>query len=139
MPPVLKPMLVRQNREHALQTLVREFHDLPAPLADQVLVIGLRAHRLVALESFAEFVGPDQAALDQEIQRAVHRGQADPLAAVLQLAPDLFHREMIVGKKDYLRDEIALAGNRLMMLAEMTAKSLEKGSSFSLIQARHRD
>ena len=50
---------------------------LPAALADEVLVVRLARHRLVALEALAEIVGADQPALHQHVERAVDGGGAD--------------------------------------------------------------
>ena len=69
--------------QHALEPLVLELDHPAAALADQMLVVGLGRHRLVALEPLAEVVRPDQAALDQHLERAVDRGGADLLARSL--------------------------------------------------------
>ena len=45
---------------------------------------------------------------------------------------------MVVGEKDDLGHEIALAGDRLVMLPKVTAKALEKGGGFRLIETGHR-
>ena len=92
----------------------------------------LRRHRLVALEALAEVVRPDQAALDQHIERAVDGGGADPLAPLLEHAPDAVDRKVIVGEEDDLGDEIALAGDRLVMVAEVPAEALEEGRALCL-------
>jgi hypothetical protein len=138
MPPVLEPVLVSEHRQHTFQSLVGELHDAAAPLANEVLVIGLSRHWLVPLEPLAEFVGPHQAAFHHEVQRAVHGGHSYPLTPVLELAPDPLDREMILRKEHDLCNEVPLASDGLMVLSEMSAKSLEKGRSFGLIQARHR-
>jgi hypothetical protein len=114
-PAVLKAMLVGQNRQHALEALVGKFHYLAASLANEMLVVGMSRHRLVAPEAFAEFVSPDQAAFHQEIKGAVDCRQSHPLSSILQLAPNGLDRQMIVGVEDDLSDEIALAGDRLVM------------------------
>ena len=65
------------TRQHPLEPLVLELDHVAAPLADQVLVVRLRRHRLVALEAFAEVVRAHQAALHQHLERAVDGGGAD--------------------------------------------------------------
>src|SRR3954453_1444653 len=137
MPPVLKPLLVRKDREHPLETFVGELHHLAALLADQVLVVGLSGPGLEAPEAFTELMSPDQSALDQKVEGPVHGGQADPLTALIELAPNALYREMIVRMKDDLRHQIPLAGDRLMGLPKGTAEPFEKGRCVRPIQTSH--
>jgi hypothetical protein len=137
MPPVLEPMLVGEDGEHALETVVGELHHHPAPLTDEVFVVGLSRPGLKALEPFTELMSPDQTAFDQEVEGAVHGGQAHLLAPLFELTPDGLYREMIVGMKDHLRDQIPLAGDRLVVLPKMTAEPFEKGGSVRVIETSH--
>src|SRR5215218_7181312 len=88
MPPVLEPMLVGEDGEHALEAFVGEFHHHPATLTDEVFVVGLSRPGLKALEPFTELMSPDQATFDQEVEGAVHGGQAHLLAPLFELTPD---------------------------------------------------
>ena len=124
-PPMLKAMLVGKDREHSLEPLVREFDHSAAPLADQVLMRGLGRNRLVALEPLAEFMGPDQPALDQEVEGTVHRRQADVLTALLELASNGINGEVVFGEEHHLGHQIALAGDRLTVLAEMSPEMVD--------------
>ena len=99
---------------------------------------GLRRHRLVALEPLAEIVRPHQAALDQHLERAVHGGGADVLAPLLERAADAFDGGMVVGEEHDLGDEVALAGDRLAMLAEVAAEAVEEGRALAASEAGHR-
>lgn len=130
-------MLIRQHREHALQPLVGEFHDPPTAFTDQVLVVRLPGHRLVPAEAFAELVGPDQPAFDQQVQGAVDGGDPYLFAPLLELAADPFDRQVVVGEEKDLGDQIPLAGNRLVVLPEILTKALEEGGAFRFIQAHH--
>ena len=103
-----------------------------------MLVVRLRGHRLVALEPLAELMGPHQPALHQQIQGAIHRRRADSLSLLLQLAADGLNREVVFGQEHDLGYQVSLAGNRLVVLAKVTAKALEKGRSFGLIEVCHR-
>jgi len=137
MPPVLEPLLVGQDRKHPLETFVGELHHPAALLADQMFMVGLSDPGLETLEAFTELMSADQSTLDQEVEGAVHGGQADPLAALMELASDALYREMIVGMKDDLRHQIPLAGDRLMVLPKVTAKPFEKDRSVRPIQTSH--
>jgi hypothetical protein len=95
MPSVLKPMLVSQNGEHALQALVGKLDDPPAPLADEMLVTGLGIYRLVSFESLAELVRSHQPALDQKLERAIDGGQSHGLSLAPELAANAVHREVV--------------------------------------------
>jgi hypothetical protein len=135
---VLEAVLVRQDRQHSLQTLVGEFHYFPASLANEMLVVGMRHHRLVPLESFAKVVSSHQAAFDQKIERAINCGSAHPFPLLLELSPDRLDGEMVVSEKDDSGDEIALPGDGLVMLAEVTAETIEMGRCLSPIEVSHR-
>ena len=135
---VLEAVLVGDDRQHPLEPLVLELDHAAAALADQVLVVGLRRHRLVALEPLAEVVRAHQAALDQHLERAVDGGGADVLAALLERAADAFDRGMVVGEEDDLGDEVALAGDGLAVLAEIAAEALEEGRALVASEAGHR-
>jgi hypothetical protein len=102
-----------------------------------MFVIGVCHHRLVPLESLAEVVRSHQSAFDQEIERAVDRGGPHRFALAFQLALNGLHRKMTFAKKDDLCDEVTLAGDRLVMLAEMTAEPIEMGRCLTPIEASH--
>jgi hypothetical protein len=97
----------------------------------------LRSHRLVALEPFTEIMGSHQAALDQKLEGAVHRRGTHPLTLLPQLAADAFDGKMVLGEKDDLGYEIPLAGDRLVVLAEMAAEAVGVGGCLCLIQSGH--
>src|SRR5687768_11282436 len=124
---MLEAMLVGENRQHALETLVGEFDNPAAALADEVLVIRLSRHGLVAFEALAEIVRSHQAALNQKVERAVHRGSAYPLPLLLQLAPNSLDGEVIFREKYDLCYDIALTGNRLVMFPKVAAEALGVG------------
>jgi len=138
MAPMLKAMLIGEHWQHSLQSFVGKLDHPPAAFTNEVFMIGLRDCRLVAFEPLAEFVGADQPAFQQQVEGAIDGGHADSLPPTLQLAPNAFDREVVLGQEDDLSDEIALAGERLMMLSEMSAEALEKSRPFSLVQACHR-
>jgi hypothetical protein len=136
-PPMLKAVLIRQHREHALESLVGEFDHSAAAFADQMLVVCLGQHRLISLEALAEFVGAHQAALHQELERAIHRGSADRFPPLLQLAKNAFNREVVLREQHDLRYQIPLSGDRLTVLAEVSPEAFEKSGCFGLIQVGH--
>src|SRR3954447_20493171 len=138
MPTMLETVLVGQDRQHALEPLVGKLDHSAALLANQMFVIGLGGHRLVPFEAFAELLGPYQSTLHQEVQRAIHGGHSHLLATLLQLPSNRLHRQVVLGEEDHLGHQLALAGNWLTVLAEMSSETFEKGSSFSLIEAGHR-
>jgi hypothetical protein len=135
---VLKAVFVGKDRQHALHPFVGKLGHLAAALADQMLMVCLSGHRLVALEPFSELVRTNQSTFYQQIQCPVHRGGTDPLSILFQLAADGIDGKVIFGSKDDLGDKIALASHWLVVLTEMTAEPLEKGRSFRLIEASHR-
>ena len=138
MPPVLEPLLVGKDREHPLETLIGELHQRAALLADQMFVVGLGSPGLEALEAFTELMCPDQSTLDQEIEGAVHGGEADPLTALSELAPDTFYREMIVRMKDDLSHQIPLA-DRLQIYADTATKArgIMKAENTDVLLSNH--
>jgi hypothetical protein len=134
---MLKTVLIGQDWEHPLEPLIGELDDSAALLANQMLVIGLGRHRLVPFKAFPELLGSDQSALHQEVQRAIHGGHSDLLAALLQLPSNRLDRQVVLGEENYLGHQLALAGNWLTVLAEVSSETFEKGGSFSLIEAGH--
>jgi hypothetical protein len=90
-----------------------------------VLVGRVGRHRLIALEPLAEIVRADQTALQQKIEGAIHGCRSHPLTLLPELAADRFHREVVFREKDDLGHQVALAGDWLVVLAEVTAKALE--------------
>src|SRR5918999_2609616 len=109
---MLKAVLVRQYRQHSLQAFIGKLDHPAAALADEVLMVTLGdgGRGLVALESLAKFMRPDQPAFQQEIKGAVDGGHSHLLAVALQLAANALNGEVILGKKDDLSNEIPLAG-----------------------------
>ena len=135
---VLEGVLVGDARQHPLEPLVLELDHVAAPLADQVLVVRLRRHRLVALEAFAEVVRPHEAALHQHLERAVDGGGADGFVTLSQAADDGVHRGMVFGEEDDLGDEVALAGDRQAVIAEVAAETVEERGSLRPSEGGHR-
>ena len=135
---MLKTMLVSQNRQHPLQTFVREFYYPATAFTDQVLVVRLPRHRLIPLEALTKVMGSDQPALEKKLKCAVHSGGTHPLALQLQFFSNGFYRQVLVRMKHDLRDEIPLARDRLMVLPEMTAKAFGVSGSLPFIQSGHR-
>ena len=123
---VLETMLICQDRQHALEALVGKLDHPAAALADEVLVICLRGHRLVTPESLAEFMGPHQTAFYQEVKGPVHGSSSHPLAPMLELSKNGIDREVVLGTKYDLSYQVALAGHRLVVLPKVTTKSFEK-------------
>ena len=136
-PAMLKALFVREHRKHPFQPFVSELDNPAAPFADQVLVVGLRCHWLVTLEALPKLVRPHQTALDQQIQSAIHRSGAYGLTLLFELPLDPVDRQVVLGPKYDLGNEIALAGDRLVVLPEVTAESIEKGCSLGLIEMGH--
>ncbi|HET6795752.1 MAG TPA: hypothetical protein VFH40_01220 [Gemmatimonadales bacterium] len=134
---VVKPVLISHHRQHPLETLVGELDDSAAPLANQVFVIRLRGHGLIPLEPFAELMRPYQAALHQQIECPVHGRQADLFSLLFELATDSLDRDMFLRAEDDLGNDVALAGYRLVVLPEMTAKLVKKSRALCLIEAGH--
>src|SRR4051812_19897880 len=120
---MLKAMLVSKDRQHALQTLVGELYYASAALTDEMLVVRLPRHRLIALEALAKVMCPDEPTFEQKLESAVHRGCTDLLALQPQLFSDSLHRQMLVRMKHHPGDEIPLARDWLMVLPEMAAKA----------------
>jgi hypothetical protein len=82
-------------------------------------------------------MAPHQAAFDQKLQRAVHGGGAYPVALLLQDSADTLAGEMFFREENDLSDKTSLAGDRLVMLPEITAKALGVCSGLRLIQSGH--
>jgi hypothetical protein len=136
-PLVLEAMLVREHRQHALQSLIGELDHPPTSLADQVLMAGLRSHGLVALESFSEVVGPHQPTLDEQLEGPIYRRRAHLLALVPQLTTDCFDGEMVIGQEDDLRDEVSGPCDGLVVFTKVTAEALGVGGGLCPIQSGH--
>jgi hypothetical protein len=134
---MVKPVLISHHRQHPLEPLIGELDHSAASLADQVFVIRLRGHRLIALEAFAELMGPYQTALHQQVERPVHRRQAYLLSLLPELTTDSFDREMFLGAEEDLGNDVALAGYRLVVLPEVTAKLVEESRALCLIETGH--
>jgi hypothetical protein len=134
---VLKAVFVGQNRQHPLQAFVGKLDHPAAALADEVLMVTLGDRGLVSLETLAKFMRADQPAFHQEIEGAVNGGHSHLLALALQLAANALDREVTLGKKDDLSNEIPLTGERLMMFPEIAMEALEKSRSLSLVQSCH--
>src|SRR5262245_1524248 len=100
--------------------------------------MGLLRHRLVPLEAFAEIVCPDQSAPHQHIQRAIDGRGSYLLAFILEQTLNCLDREMLVRHEHGLSDEISLAGDRKMVIAEMPAKPLQQRRSFTFTESGHR-
>lgn len=134
---MLKAVLVCQDRQHALQPLIGELHHSAAALADQMLVIRLRSHGLVSLESFTEVMRTHESALHQQLESPIDGGRADLLTPLSQLTADCFDRKMVLGEEDNLRHKVSGASDGLVVLAKVAAKALGVGGCFCLIQSGH--
>ena len=110
---------LREQRDHALEAIVRELHHAAARRADAVLVRVARRHRLVALEALAEVVLLDEPALDQEVERAIDGRRPDWTAAFGHPALDIVRRQMLGGEQDDLRHRQALLGRRQVVIPEI--------------------
>jgi hypothetical protein len=102
-----------------------------------MLVVTRRDHRLVTLEALAKLVGTNCTALHQEVEGPIDGGHADPLPLTLQLAANAVNREVILGLKDDVSNEIPLAGEWLTMFPKVAMEALEKSRSLSLVQSCH--
>ena len=96
MPSMLEAMFVCQNREHALEPFIGELHYPATPLTDEVFVIALARHGLVALKPLAELLGPHQTALYQQIQRPVDGRSSYPLSSFFQLPSNGIDGEVVL-------------------------------------------
>ncbi len=114
---VLEVVLVGDEWQDALEAVGGELCHAPATGTDQVTMMAGREQRLEALESLAEIVGADEAALDQQVERAVQGGSGDAMAAVTKPALDSFDREVLTAGEDDAGDLVALTGDGKMALA----------------------
>lgn len=135
---VLKAKLVCQGRQHSLEPFVGKLDDPVAALADEMLMVGLGHSGLVAPEALTKFMGAHQSAFEEQVESAIDGRGSDPFALALELAADSLHRKVIFRQEDDLGYQVSLAGDRLMMLSEMSAKAVEKSRSLNLVQACHR-
>jgi len=85
---VLKPVLVGDDGEHSLQTLVLELDHPAAAFADQMLVVCLGRHGLVTLEPLTEVMGTNQPTLQQNIQSAIYCRRAHLFTLLPEPATD---------------------------------------------------
>jgi hypothetical protein len=134
---VLKGVLVGDNRQHALQSLILELDHSAAPLANQVLVMRLGRHRLEALESLTEVMRPNQPALQEDVQSSIDRSGTHPLAFLAEPATNAIDREMIFGQQDSFGYQVALSGDRQPMISKETAETLKEGGPLTPIEVGH--
>src|SRR5262249_11043777 len=81
---------------------------LPAALADDVVVMRLALDGLVARLSVVEVALRREAALLEELQRAVDGGVADPRVHATDGVVELLDREVLLGAEEHARDVVAL-------------------------------
>src|SRR5688572_291665 len=129
-------VLIGNHGEHALQPFVREFDHPSAAYADEMLVMFLARRPLEPPEALAELVGPDEARLHEEIQRAVDRRRADPFAARPELRRDGAGGFVPVGAEHELGDEVPRMGHREPLLPEPAPEALEKPATLRAIGER---
>jgi hypothetical protein len=119
---VLEAMLVRDQRAHLVKSLAREFLDVSAPQADEVLVIATRRQWLVPLESFPEVMLLDEPGRLEEFQGAVDRGLADLFSLLRQNLLEVADRNVTVGEEDGGGDRLTLLRDRQPAIAQVLPK-----------------
>src|SRR5262245_1514267 len=92
-----------------LELLAVELDDLPAALADDVVVVLLlRLGGLVARLAIVEMPLVGQAALLEQLERPVDRGVPDARVHLLHRGVQLLDGEVLAGAEEHLRDVVAL-------------------------------
>src|SRR5262245_15615759 len=92
-----------------LELLAVELDDLPAALADDVVVVlFLRLGGLVARLAIVEVPLVGQAALLEQLERPVDRGVPDARVHLLHRGVQLLDGEVLAGAEEHLRDVVAL-------------------------------
>ena len=134
---MLKAVLVGDDGEHPFELLVGEFEDLAATYAQQMPVPGLSSGRLKALEAFTKIMRLDQPALQQHVERPIDGRNANPLSPFFEAALNPLDGKMILGAEDGFRHEVPLPGDRLMMIPQIPAETLEESDALIPAEACH--
>src|SRR6266540_1001605 len=124
--------LLREQRDHPLEPVVRELHHLAARRADAVLVRLPRRERLVALEALAEVVLLGEPGADQQVEGAIDRRGPHRDAALRHAARHLFGREVLPREEHRLRHPEALLRRRQVVVGEVGAELLEQVGAVNL-------
>src|SRR5438128_8827536 len=112
-----------------LELLARELDDLPAALADDVIVLLLIVlHRLVARLPIVEVALGREPALLQQLEGAVHGRVSDTRIHAPHGCVELFHREMPLGAEEDARDVVALRRRFEAALAQRLLESSHAGA-----------
>src|SRR5262249_31544747 len=108
--------LCRHGFLQALDLVVLELEDEPAFDTDEMVVV--RAGDLVARLSVLELAGARDAAVEEELERAVHGRVADPRVALADAREKLVDRDVLVRAQEHVDDELALLGRVQAALAQ---------------------
>src|SRR6266542_1522746 len=95
---------------HLLDLRREELHGTSAVRAEHVVVAAPVVLVLVARDAVVEGHFAGQAALGQQLERAVDRGEADARVAALDELVQLFGGKVLVGLQKGAQDGVALAG-----------------------------
>ena len=93
----------------ALDLVVFELEDQAALHADQVIVVF--SDDLVARLAVAELALDGDAAVHEQLERAVHGGVADARVALADLREELVDRDVLARAQEQLDDRLALGGD----------------------------
>lgn len=124
----------------ALDGVFFELFDAAAVNADEVVVVFVFVGDLVARDAVTEAPLGGDAALRQELERAVHRCIADARVDSAHLRQQLFDGRMCGGLKEGLDDEPALLGRAQALLHHVGfehASEVRQMGSGSSIDLRH--
>ncbi len=110
------------------QILVIELDDLATIHADEVIVVGVLAmDRVIALAAVAEVFFHGEALFDEEFERAVDRGIADALLALLDLGVELVSGDVFIELEEAFGDGVALLGRLQRLVLELGMECLHCG------------
>jgi hypothetical protein len=108
---------------HRLDAGAHELDHAPALAAEQVVVALPRVHVLVEVAAAAELVLAHHAALDQQVEVAVHGGARGLDAARLHRTEQRLGVEMAVLREDLVEERGALASQSEAALPEMAEEA----------------
>src|SRR2546425_802585 len=91
-----------------------------------------RRDRLVTFEPFAEIPLDHEAALHQQVERAIHRRRAHRLSGAGHAARHILGRQVIPGEAHRLRHRQPLLGRREIVVAEVAAERLQQRGAVNL-------
>jgi hypothetical protein len=117
----------RRSLTPSLETLVPKLFDLPTLRTHQMLVMRYVARRLKPTEPFAKVALHEEPALEQGVDRSIHRRRADGPPTRTHFTRDFFGGEMMFRVEQYLGDREPLRRDGQVVLAKVRREALDYG------------